>query len=324
MRILVTGSAGFIGYHLSLFLLKNTNNLIYGIDSLDKYYDVKLKKDRLKILKKYKRFVFYKLNLKNLKPLEDNFKKNKYNCVINLAAQAGVRHSIQNPGKYFESNILGFFNLLEISRNQNIKHLIFASTSSVYGSSNKFPLSEKDNTDKPLSFYAATKKSNEILAYSYSNIYKLPCTALRFFTVYGPFGRPDMSLFKFSKNINISKKIDLYNYGNHIRDWTYVEDVVSGIYKIISKPPKENIPFNIFNVASDQPRSLRYFLKTIENNLGKKAKITLKPLQKGDVLKTHANVIKLKRYINYKPTTSLEKGVSEFIKWFKDYYLKNK
>ena len=206
MKILVTGSAGFIGYHLSLFLLKNTNNFIYGIDCLDNYYDVKLKKDRLKILKNYKRFVFYKLNIKNKKYLENNFKKNKYNCVINLAAQAGVRYSIQNPSKYFESNLLGFFNILEVSRKNSIKHLIYASTSSVYGYSNKFPSSETDNTDKPLSFYAATKKSNEILAYSYSNIYKLPCTGLRFFTVYGPFGRPDMSLFQFSKNIIKSKK----------------------------------------------------------------------------------------------------------------------
>ena len=267
---------------------------------------------------------FYKINIKNKKILENNFKKNKYNCVINLAAQAGVRYSIQNPSKYLESNIIGFFNILEASKKNNIKHLIYASTSSVYGFSKKFPLSETDNTDKPLSFYAATKKSNEILAYSYSNLYKLPCTGLRLFTAYGPFGRPDMSLFKFSKNIIKSKKIDLYNFGNHIRDFTYIDDIVFSIYKLISKPPKKKIPYHIFNIGSNNPRNLKFYVHTIEKKLNKKARISLKPLQEGDVFKTHANVNKLIKYIKYKPSISLEKGVSNFIEWFKDYFTKNK
>lgn len=316
MKILVTGSAGFIGYHLSLFLLKNTNEFIYGIDSIDDYYDVKIKKDRLKILKKYSRFIFYKLNIKNQRALENNFKKNKYNYVINLAAQAGVRYSIINPKKYFESNLLGFFNILEASRKINIQHLIYASTSSVYGSSNNFPLKEDANTDYPLSFYAATKKNNEILAHSYSNIYKLPCTGLRFFTVYGPYGRPDMSLFKFTKAILTSKKINLFNNGNHVRDFTYIDDAIDAIIKLIYKPPRTKTPYVIYNIASSNPINIKFYLKTIEEIVGKKAKIKFKSLQKGDVFKTHGSIKLLQKKIYFNPKKNIVEGIKKFVQWY--------
>ena len=270
MRILVTGCAGFIGFHVVLYLLNKTNYKIFGIDNLNNYYDVNLKKKRLQILKKNNlRFKFYKLDLKNKTLLTKNFKKNKYEIIINLAAQAGVRFSIKNPQSYFDTNILGFYNLIDLSRLFKVKHFIFASTSSVYGNNNKFPLDENFQTEKPLSFYAASKKCNEILAYSYSNIYKLPCTCLRFFTVYGPYGRPDMALFKFTESILNNKTIELYNNGNHVRDFTYIDDVVNYICKLILLYPKKNIPFNIYNIGSNNPKTLMYFLRTIERSLNK-------------------------------------------------------
>ena len=320
MKILVTGSIGFIGFHLCNLLTNNKKNKIFGIDSIDNYYDVSLKKNRLSILKNKKNFKFYKINISNFEKLKNNFTGNKYDIIINLAAQAGVRYSIENPSKYFDSNLKGFFNILELSRMNKIKHLIFASTSSVYGNSSNFPLKEEYPTDKPLSFYAASKKCNEVMAYSYSNIYKLPCTGLRFFTVYGPWGRPDMSLFKFISNITKSKKIELFNSGNHVRDFTYVEDIVKSIDKLISKPSNKPAPFNIFNVGSDNPKSLKAFIKVIEKNLKVKPKFILKKLQKGDVKKTHANVDKLKKYIKFKPSIGIETGISNFVKWFKEYY----
>jgi len=320
MNILVTGSIGFIGYHLCELLLRDKKNKIFGIDSLDNYYDINLKRKRLKILKENKNFNFEKLDITNINQLKKNFAKNKYSIVINLAAQAGVRYSIENPNKYFDSNMRGFFNILEVSRMHLIKHLIFASTSSVYGDSKKFPLKESHSTDKPLSFYAATKKCNEVMAYSYSNIYKLPCTGLRFFTVYGPWGRPDMSLFKFTSNILNFKPIELFNKGNHARDFTYVEDIVKSIKKLIIKPPKKKIPFEIFNIGSDNPKTLKYYLKVIEKNLKVKPKIILKELQMGDVKKTHASISKLTNYINFKPKISIETGIFNFVKWFKSYY----
>ena len=235
MKILVTGCAGFIGYHLCLKLLEKNKHKVYGLDNISNYYDVKLKNSRLKNLKEHpNKFYFHKIDIANFNKLKNNFKKNNYDYVIHLAAQAGVRASIQKPSQYVRSNLTGFFNILEISKIFKIKHLVFASTSSVYGSTKKFPLSEDNNTDKPLSFYAATKKSNELMAYSYSNIHKLPCTGLRLFTVYGPYGRPDMSLFKFTKAIFNSNKIDLFNRGDHVRDFTYIDDVVY----TPAKPPK--------------------------------------------------------------------------------------
>ncbi len=321
MRILVTGCAGFIGYHLSNYLLKNNHEVI-GIDNINNYYDVNLKKTRIKLLKNYKKFKFNKFDLINYKKLNMTIKQFDIKYVVHLAAQAGVRYSIKNPKTYFKNNLEVFFNVLEASKDNKIKHLIFASTSSVYGENNNFPLKENDNTDKPLSFYAATKKSNEILAHSYSFLYKLPSTALRFFTVYGPYGRPDMALFKFTKNILENKKIELYNNGNHSRDFTYISDVVSGIISIIKKPKKANAPFNIFNIGRGNSQKLKYYLNSIEKKLNKNAKIKKLPLQLGDIKKTHSDISSLKKYSNYLPTTDIDEGVSEFIDWYLHYYKK--
>ena len=320
MNILVTGCAGFIGYHQSILLLKSKKNKIFGLDNLNNYYDTNLKKDRISNLNQYKNFKFYKSDICNNKKLNSIIKKNNIKYIIHLAAQAGVRHSFKNPKSYLVNNIDGFFSILETSRKNNIKHLIFASTSSVYGDSKKFPNKEDDNTDKPLSFYAASKKSNEVMAYSYSNIYKIPITALRFFTVYGPMGRPDMSLFKFTKSIINSKKIDLYNYGIHERDFTYIEDVTISINKLLKKPSKMKIPYNCFNIGSNRPKKLNYFIQLIEKNLNFKAKKNFLPMQLGDVYKTHADNKKLNKYINFKPKVSIDSGIKNFIKWFLNYY----
>lgn len=321
MKILITGCAGFIGFHLAKKLLNNNKLKVYGIDNLNTYYDVRLKQDRLKILKKNTNFNFKKVDISNFAKLSKNFKENKYDYVINLAAQAGVRYSITNPDTYFENNISGFYNILEVSKKIKIKHLIFASTSSVYGDQSKWPLKENYNTDKPLSFYAATKKINEVMAYSYSNIYKLPCTGLRFFTVYGPYGRPDMALFKFVKNINSAKRIKLYNYGNHYRDFTYVDDIVESIIRLIKKPSKEKIPYEIFNIGGSKPYHLKKtFLRYIEKILSKKALINNLPMQMGDIFKTHADTKKLQNKINYKPKTNLKNGINNFIIWYKMYF----
>jgi len=319
MKVLVTGSAGFIGFHVSHYLLKN-NNTVIGIDNINDYYDVNLKKSRLKILKKNKNFLFHKFDLINAIKLEDLIKKFKVEYIIHLAAQAGVRYSIENPKTYFKNNLEVFFNILEASKKNNIKHLIFASTSSVYGENNNFPLKENYNTDKPISFYAATKKSNEVLAHSYSYIYNLPCTALRFFTVYGPYGRPDMALFKFTKNILENKKIQLYNNGNHSRDFTYISDIVSGIFSILKKNNKTNNLFNTFNIGNGNSRKLKDYLKTIEKKLNKKAKITNLPLQLGDIKKTHSDISSLNNYSNYMPKTDIEEGIDKFIDWYLEYY----
>ena len=319
MKILVTGAAGFIGYHLIKKIL-NKNKKVIGIDNINSYYDTNLKKDRINNLKKYKKFSFYKIDLSNYKKLNDIVKKNKINIIIHLAAQAGVRYSIKYPRTYFKSNLEGFFNILEISKDNKVKHLIYASTSSVYGDSKKFPLNENDRTDQPLSFYAATKKSNEVMAHSYSHIYKLPCTGVRFFTVYGPFGRPDMALFKFTKNIINNHSIELFNNGKHLRDFTYVDDIVDGIYSLINKQSKKTIPYEIFNIGNGTPKKLLDYLKYIEKNLKKKSKTKRLPLQVGDVVKTHSNINKLKKYTGYKPKTNIKIGIQKFIEWYKDYY----
>ena len=322
MTILITGSAGFIGYHVSKKIL-NKNIKVIGIDNINNYYDINLKKNRIKDLKKNKKFFFYKVDLSNYKKLDNIVKNKKIKIIIHLAAQAGVRYSIKNPRIYFKSNLEGFFNILEISRHNNIKHLIYASTSSVYGDSKKFPLSEINRTDQPLSFYAATKKSNEVMAHSYSYIYKLPCTGVRFFTVYGPFGRPDMALFKFTKNILNNHPIELYNKGNHFRDFTYVDDIVDGIYSLIKKQSKKSIPYEIFNIGNGTPKKLLDYLKHIEKNLNKISKTKKLPLQTGDIVKTHSNINKLKKYTGYKPKTNIKIGINRFIEWYKDYYRAN-
>ena len=323
MKILITGCAGFIGFHLCQNLLMNTKNKIYGLDNLNDYYDINLKNDRLKILKKnYNNFRFYKIDIANKKNVAKNFYSNKYDIVINLAAQAGVRYSVENPDEYVRSNLVGFFNILDISQKINVKHMLFASTSSVYGKSKVFPLKEDFKSDEPLSFYAATKKSNEVMAYSYSNIHNIPITCLRFFTVYGPYGRPDMSLFKFSKSIIEKKNIELYNYGKHIRDFTYIDDVVDSIRKLIPKIPKKKIPYEVFNISHSKPKTLKYFLSTIEKTIGKKTNVLYKPLQLGDTFKTHANNKKLIRAVGNINKTKIEDGISKFIKWYNDYYKK--
>jgi UDP-glucuronate 4-epimerase len=319
MKILVTGCAGFIGFHLSSYLLKKNINVI-GIDNINDYYDINLKKNRLKLLKAYKNFSFNKFDLINKKKLDLIIKKNRIKIIIHLAAQAGVRYSIKNPNSYFKNNLEVFFNILEVSRLYKIKHLMFASTSSVYGENFDYPSKENFNTDNPLSFYAATKKSNEIMAYTYSNIFKLPCTGLRFFTVYGPYGRPDMALFKFTKNILENKKIELFNNGNHARDFTYIDDVINGIFSIINKPKKHKIPFNIFNIGNGNSKKLTEYIKCIELNLGLKAKIKKLPLQKGDIKKTRSDITKLNLYAGYNPKTSINLGIKKFIDWYKEYY----
>lgn len=317
MKILITGIAGFIGFNLAKELLK-TRNKIYGIDNLNNYYDVKLKKARLKELNKSKnRIFFYKKDIKDKKFLSKIFKKEKFDIVVNLAAQAGVRYSIQNPDSYIERNVIGFFNILDLSRKYKVKHLIYASTSSVYGDNKSFPLSENINTNKPLQLYAATKLSNELMAYSYSSIHKLKTTGLRFFTVYGPWGRPDMALYIFTKNILNKKPISLFNNGLHVRDFTYVDDIVSGIKKIIFKNVKYK--YQIFNIGNGKAVSLMNYLREIEKNLNVKAKIKKVPLQAGDIIKTHSSVKKIHKIYGYKARTSYKKGIKNFIDWFKDY-----
>ena len=322
MNILITGSAGFIGYHLTKKILKK-NIKVFGIDNINNYYDTNLKKNRIKDLKKSKKFFFYKIDLSEYKKLNNLVKRNKIKYIIHLAAQAGVRYSIKKPKTYFKSNMEGFFNILEVSKNNNIKHLIYASTSSVYGNTKKFPLSESDNTDHPLSFYAATKKSNEIMAHSYSYIYKLPCTGVRFFTVYGPFGRPDMALFKFTKNIIKNRSVELFNKGKHLRDFTYVDDIVEGVFSLIKKQSKKSIPYEIFNIGNGNPKKLIDYLKYIEKNLNRSSSIKKLPLQIGDIIKTHSDIKKLKKFTGYNPKTNINIGVNKFIEWYKDYYKLN-
>tara|TARA_X000000950_G_scaffold120865_1_gene151543 strand:+ start:6276 stop:7244 length:969 start_codon:yes stop_codon:yes gene_type:complete len=322
MNILVTGAAGFIGYHLTKRIL-NKNNKVIGIDNINNYYDINLKKNRIKDLKKNKKFEFYKTDLSEYKKLYNIVKKNKIKIIIHLAAQAGVRYSIKNPRSYLKSNLEGFFNILEIARHNKIEHLIYASTSSVYGDTKKFPVSENDETDHPLSFYAATKKSNEVMAHSYSYIYKLPTTGVRFFTVYGPYGRPDMALFKFTKNIIKKLPIELFNKGNHFRDFTYVDDIVDGVYSLLKKQSKKTIPYQIFNIGNGNPKKLVDYLKHIENNLNRTSKIKKLPLQIGDIVKTHSNIKKLKKYTGYNPKININIGIAKFIEWYKDYYKVN-
>ena len=320
MRILITGVAGFIGFHLTSKLLLNNNIKIFGVDNLNTYYDSKLKIDRLNILKKNKNFEFRKVDITDYRKVEKYFINKKIEYVVHLAAQAGVIYSISNPQTYLENNIDGFFNIINISKMNQVKHFVFASTSSVYGAADKFPLKENFDTSKPLSFYAASKKSNEVLAYSFSNIHKLPCTGLRFFTVYGPYGRPDMSLFKFVDAIIKNKKLDLYNHGNHVRDFTHVYDVVDGIVSLINKPCKNKIPFNVFNIASSKPKELKFFLNLIEKSLNKKAKINYKKMQPGDIHKTHGSIFKIKKFVRYNPSVDLKDGINEFVNWYKNYY----
>ena len=323
MKILVTGAAGFMGYHVVKKLLDYKNDVV-GIDNFNDYYDVKLKKARYSQLKKIKtkNLNFYKIDLQNETKLNNLFKKHKFDFVINLAAQAGVRYSLSNPDSYLNSNIIGFYNLLKLSVKYKIKHLIGASSSSVYGEQTN-NTKEEDNTDKPLQFYAATKKSNELMAHSFSNIYKIPITMIRFFTVYGPWGRPDMMLYKFTDLITKNKKIPFYNKGHHYRDFTYIDDTVDGILLSVKKIPKINknkkVPFEVYNLANSKPVYLREFLSELEKQLKIKVKIMNLKKQNGDVFKTCANISKAKKNLGYNPKTSYKEGITQFLKWYKKY-----
>ena len=327
MKILITGAAGFIGMHSSLKFL-NSKFTVLGIDNLNSYYDRNLKLNRLKLLKKNKKFKFKKIDISNFKDLSQAFKKFKPDFVLHLAAQAGVRHSIIHPEDYTKSNLVGFANILECSKNFKIKHLIFASSSSVYGDSTQYPLSEEQKLNSPISYYAATKLSNELMAHSYSHIHRLPSTGLRFFTVYGPWGRPDMALFLFTDAIKNNKKIKLFNSGNMVRDFTYIDDIVNSIFKLIKKIPKKidtnkkkQSPFRVLNIGSNNPINIKKYIKYIEHYLNKKAKKINYPMQKGDVKYTHANLDKLKKTIKLKKVrTKIQTGIYNFIKWHNKYY----
>lgn len=332
MKILVTGAAGFIGFHLSKLLLNNGYEVI-GLDNINDYYDTNLKYDRLKILgvqkndaEKYNclinenKFKFIRLNIEDKENLSVLFSNEKIDLVCNLAAQAGVRYSLSNPDTYVQSNIVGFLNILECCRHNSIKHLIYASSSSVYGSNKKIPFSIKDNVDNPISLYAATKKSNELMAHTYSHLFNLKTTGLRFFTVYGPWGRPDMALFLFTKAILNGEPINVYNYGKMQRDFTYVDDIISGIYKMITK--QTNKKYSIYNIGNNNSVNLMDFINCIENKLNITANKKLMPIQPGDVSKTWANVDDLVNDFDYRPSTKIKDGIDKFIDWYIDYYKK--
>ncbi len=333
--ILITGCAGFIGFHLTHRLLKEKGNIpIIGIDNLSPYYSVDLKKDRLSILKDYSNFFFYEISLEDKGAVEKIFSSHSISHVVNLAAQAGVRYSLTNPHSYIESNIVGFLNILENCKEKGITHLVFASSSSVYGLNTKMPFSVHHNVDHPISLYAATKKANELMAHTYSYLYNLPCTGLRFFTVYGPWGRPDMALFKFTKAILEDRPIDVYNFGKMERDFTYIDDIVEGVVRVMEKIPEPNkkwsgdspdpssspAPYRLYNIGNNNSVSLMRFIEVIEDTLGKKAKKNFLPLQAGDVPKTYADIKDLMEDVGFKPSTPIEVGIPNFIKWYREYY----
>ncbi|MFY0626316.1 MAG: GDP-mannose 4,6-dehydratase [Reichenbachiella sp.] len=330
-KILITGAAGFIGYHLSKKLCQHGLKVV-GIDSLNDYYDVQLKMDRLYDLKKLEHFQFYSTSITDKESLEDLFSINKFDIVINLAAQAGVRYSIDKPYKYIDANLIGFINILEACRFHPVKHLIFASSSSVYGSNKEIPFKESDHTDHPVSLYAATKKANEMMAHAYSALYDIPCTGLRFFTVYGPWGRPDMAYFKFAKSIINQQTINVYNNGDMGRDFTYIDDIVESIFRLIDKVPfKQNIcsslpqnsgvaPYSIYNIGNNTPVRLLDFIETLEKKLNKVVKKEFLPMQMGDVQETYANIDNLSDIIDFAPKTSIDDGLDRFVNWFKKYY----
>lgn len=333
MKILITGVAGFVGYHLSLNLLRAGHNII-GIDNLNEYYDKNLKKDRNNNLSKNYNFEFKEVDLSIKNDLNDIFEEYQPEIVINLAAQAGVRYSIENPYAYLDSNLTGFLNVLEACRNYPVKHLLYASSSSVYGGNKVAPFSTNHNVDHPVSLYAATKKSNELMAHTYSHLYDIPTTGLRFFTVYGPWGRPDMAYFSFTKDIIEGNPIKVFNHGKMERDFTYIDDIVEGIVKLIPRAPKKNpdwdeskdelgasfAPYRVYNIGNNQPVQLMKFINVLEEKIGKEANKQYMEMQPGDVMRTYADVSELERDIDFKPSTSIEDGLGKFVDWYKEYY----
>ena len=333
MKILVTGSAGFIGSTLVLRLLERGDEVI-GIDNLNDYYDVNLKLARLARTKAYPRFVEIRASLEDRTAIEQAFKTHQPQRVVNLAAQAGVRYSLENPRAYVDSNVVGFLNILEGCRHYGVESLVYASTSSVYGANTRMPFSVHDNVDHPLSLYAATKKANELMAHTYSHLYNLPTVGLRFFTVYGPWGRPDMALFLFTRNILAGQPIDVFNYGNHRRDFTYVDDIVEGVTRALDKVPEPNpawsgdapdsatslAPYRLYNIGSHRPVELLRYIEVLEQCLGRTATKNLLPLQKGDVPDTYADVQALIDDVGYQPSTPIEEGVARFVEWYRAYY----
>jgi UDP-glucuronate 4-epimerase len=333
MKFLVTGAAGFIGFHTAQLLLERGDEVV-GLDNLNDYYDVSLKEARLALLKQRSGFRFVRLDLADRSGMQELFAKEKFARVIHLAAQAGVRYSLQNPLAYVDSNVVGFANVLEGCRHNGVEHLVYASTSSVYGANTKMPFSVHQNVDHPLSFYAATKKANELMAHTYAYLYKLPVTGLRFFTVYGPWGRPDMALFLFTKNILAGKPIDVFNYGNHRRDFTYVDDIAQGVVRVADRvatanaewngddpdPGTSKAPYRLYNIGNNQPVELGRYIECIERSLGRKAQKNLLPLQPGDVPDTFADIDDLVRDVGYRPATPVEVGVERFVRWYVEYY----
>jgi UDP-glucuronate 4-epimerase len=332
-KILITGAAGFIGSSLGKRLLDRGDN-VTGIDNINDYYDVNLKLARLKQLQEREEFRFVKRDLQDRSGMERLFAEGGFDAVVNLAAQAGVRYSLKNPYSYIDSNIVGFLNVLEGCRHNNVGHLVFASSSSVYGANTKMPFSVHDNVDHPVSLYAATKKANELMAHTYASLYKIPCTGLRFFTVYGPWGRPDMALFLFTKAILENRPIDVFNYGKMRRDFTYIDDIVEGVIRVVDRIPQPDplwhgdspdsavsyAPYRLYNIGNHNPVELMKFIEVLESCLGKKAEKNLMPIQAGDVPATYADVDDLIRDVGFKPATPIEVGIARFVEWYKDYY----
>ncbi len=333
MKILVTGAAGFIGFHLSKRFLEMGHEVV-GLDVVNDYYDQNLKWTRLDILKKSSAFKHAHIDMADNHAMESLFAEEKFNRVVNLAAQAGVRYSVENPRAYIDSNVVGFLNILEGCRHNKVEHLVYASSSSVYGMNTNMPLSPHEAVDHPMSLYAATKKSNEMMAHSYSNLYDLPTTGLRFFTVYGPWGRPDMALFLFTKNIIEGKPINVFNYGKMRRDFTYIDDIIEGVVRVTMNTAEPNpawdganpdpatspVPYRIYNIGNNKVVELSRYIEVLEECLGKKAEINYMPMQPGDVPATEADVDDLVRDVGFKPDTSIEEGIGNFVKWYKDYY----
>jgi len=333
-KILVTGAAGFIGFHLSRRLLAEGNEIV-GLDNLNPYYDVTLKQSRLKILEEQKNFRFVRADLADRKAMEALFGENLFEIVVNLAAQAGVRYSLENPQAYVESNLVGFMNILEGCRHHGVKHLVFASSSSVYGANTRMPFSVHDNVDHPLSLYAATKKANELMAHAYASLYKLPCTGLRFFTVYGPWGRPDMALFLFTRTILEGRPIDVFNEGRMKRDFTYIDDIVEGLARVLERIPEPNTawrgdapdpsssfaPYRLYNIGNNRPVALMEFIEILEEQLGRKAIRNFLPMQAGDVPATCADVDDLMTAVGFRPATPIAEGIRRFVAWYREYYL---